>query len=481
MGSLPVAWQSALEQVRRRRSKLHYKPAALLIALDLIEAADEGDHPIPYREFVDWFAFLLSDVDPVGADKGWQPFYHLATGEQVWTLWRGGTIVDPAEIRPSASSVSRSVDEARFRHELKGFIRDRVGRQIVREAVLTMLREDGDPICLATVEEYQRRTPLALAESPGEIRRSLVTFNADAPQYLPFARDLARITTYWVYDPDSELFGPSKFVGFRGMDSARYLYARTLDPKGLFDGHMTRLGIERVVGAVFATNTGIEVELENWMARTFSELIPNLDPSRCRFIQLPRTAPEVIAPQVLQDAREPFASASLRIEDLLEAPPTSRPVSEPHIGENPAQIDWASRDAANRLLGSAAERFVASVERQLLVEAGKADLAERVEVVAQTQGDGLGYDVLSFETDGAEKYIEVKATEGRKESPFIITHNERLRSEILGDKLWLYRLFKSSGQWRLFRLNGPYSRTLHLFPIQYRAVVANASDRKEQD
>ena len=32
--SLPTAWTDAIEQVRRRRSKLHYKPAALLVALD---------------------------------------------------------------------------------------------------------------------------------------------------------------------------------------------------------------------------------------------------------------------------------------------------------------------------------------------------------------------------------------------------------------------------------------------------------------
>lgn len=481
MGSLPVAWQNALEQVRRRRSKLHYKPAALLIALDLLERTDEGDHPVPYREFADWFAFLLSEIDPSGADKGWQPFYHLATNEQVWHLWRSGRIVDPAGITPSASSVSRSVDEARFRDELKNFIRDRAGRQIVREAVLNMLREDGDPLCLATLEEYQRRTPLALAETPEEIRRSLVTFNTEAPQYLPFARGLARITTYWVYDPELDLFGPSKFVGFRGMDSARYLCARTLEPKGLFDGHTTRLGIELVVGAKFAANAELEVGLENWVARTFSELISSLGLSGCRFIELPRSAAEVTASDVVSGAPEPFAGTSTHIEDLLEAPPATRAISEPGTGDRVSRIDWAARDAANRVLGSAAERYVANLERQFLVEGGRADLAERVEVVAQTQGDGLGYDVLSFAPDGAEKYIEVKATGGGKESPFIITENERLRSEILGDRLWLYRLFKSSGQWRLFRLNGPYSRTLRMLPIHYRAVVDDAAERERKD
>jgi hypothetical protein len=40
--SLPTAWTDAIEQVRRRRSKLHYKPAALLVALDLLDGAAAG-------------------------------------------------------------------------------------------------------------------------------------------------------------------------------------------------------------------------------------------------------------------------------------------------------------------------------------------------------------------------------------------------------------------------------------------------------
>ena len=37
-------------------------------------------------------------------------------------------------------------------------------------------------------------------------------------------------------------------------------------------------------------------------------------------------------------------------------------------------------------------------------------LAARVDRVSETRGDGLGYDVLSFETSGRERLIEVKTT-----------------------------------------------------------------------
>jgi hypothetical protein len=50
--SLPTAWTDAIEQVRRRRSKLHYKPAALLVALDLLDGAAAGAGLISPRHLV---------------------------------------------------------------------------------------------------------------------------------------------------------------------------------------------------------------------------------------------------------------------------------------------------------------------------------------------------------------------------------------------------------------------------------------------
>ncbi len=42
------------------------------------------------------------------------------------------------------------------------------------------------------------------------------------------------------------------------------------------------------------------------------------------------------------------------------------------------------------------EQFVVEIERKRLLEARRDDLAAKVEWVAETLGDGLGYDVLSF-------------------------------------------------------------------------------------
>ena len=44
------------------------------------------------------------------------------------------------------------------------------------------------------------------------------------------------------------------------------------------------------------------------------------------------------------------------------------------------------------------------------VDLGKKDLADSLEQVSITKGDGTGYDVKSFNADGTVRFIEVKTT-----------------------------------------------------------------------
>ena len=65
-------------------------------------------------------------------------------------------------------------------------------------------------------------------------------------------------------------------------------------------------------------------------------------------------------------------------------------------------VDYLAIEAVNRSLGAAGEEFVLRFEVARLVRAGQDRLAARVDRVSETRGDGLGYDVLSFETSGRE-------------------------------------------------------------------------------
>ena len=69
------------------------------------------------------------------------------------------------------------------------------------------------------------------------------------------------------------------------------------------------------------------------------------------------------------------------------------------------------------------------LERRRLKEAGRAKLAARVKHTAQTD-DSAGFDILSFELDGRERPIEVKATSAaRMDHGFFISTNELAQAD----------------------------------------------------
>ncbi len=74
------------------------------------------------------------------------------------------------------------------------------------------------------------------------------------------------------------------------------------------------------------------------------------------------------------------------------------------------KFDPVEGDHRNRALGEAGEKFVVDLERRQLTEAERSDLARRVRWVAVEDGDGAGYDVLSFDRGGRERLLEVKTT-----------------------------------------------------------------------
>lgn len=138
---------------------------------------------------------------------------------------------------------------------------------------------------------------------------------------------------------------------------------------------------------------------------------------------------------------------------------------------NPVRRDYLAQEARNRSLGRAGELYVAELEARRLHEAGAKSLSERVEHVAETQGDGLGFDVLSFDASGKEKLIEVKTTAFDKFTPFYVTRNELARSEKDAMTYHLYRVFAFRDSPKLFELPGTISRNCHLDIATYLARV----------
>lgn len=138
----------------------------------------------------------------------------------------------------------------------------------------------------------------------------------------------------------------------------------------------------------------------------------------------------------------------------------------------PITVNWLERESRNRSLAAAGEHLALEFEHRRLWKARKRGLAERVDHVAKTQGDGLGYDILSFEADGAERLIEVKTTRFGPNTPFFASRNEVAVSEQRAADYHVYRLFSFRTEPRMFQLHGSMRTTCDLDPVQFAATVA---------
>ncbi|MEK7403057.1 MAG: DUF3883 domain-containing protein, partial [Gemmatimonadota bacterium] len=132
-------------------------------------------------------------------------------------------------------------------------------------------------------------------------------------------------------------------------------------------------------------------------------------------------------------------------------------------------VDYPALEAGNRSLGLAGEGFAVRFEQARLIAVKKEALAAKVEHVAATRGDGLGYDVLSFDANGRERLIEVKTTSYGPATPFFVTRNELAVSQSEGVRYHLYRLFDFRRAPRLFLKAGQLEQTFALDPVQYLA------------
>ncbi|NBB80538.1 MAG: DUF3883 domain-containing protein [Verrucomicrobia bacterium] len=135
------------------------------------------------------------------------------------------------------------------------------------------------------------------------------------------------------------------------------------------------------------------------------------------------------------------------------------------------KTDFAARERLNRALGESGEAFALEFERHRLIQRGRPDLAEEVEWFSREEGDGLGFDIRSFDPDyEKELFVEVKTTNSGKYQPFLISENERAFSNDWADSYRLYRIYEFRRQPRIFVLPGAVEGHAHLLPQQYRAV-----------
>lgn len=167
----------------------------------------------------------------------------------------------------------------------------------------------------------------------------------------------------------------------------------------------------------------------------------------------------------------PKAEANL---DVFVPIPDPRPPSEtppPNLPRVARKFNAAEKDERNRNLGRAGESFVFELEKSRLLKAGRSDLAENVRWVSDQDGDGLGYDIRSYDEKGQELWIEVKTTNGAIRTPFLVSSNEFDVASEAPDLYRIYRVFSFNQKPQIFVLQYPFEVNVNLTPATYRFKI----------
>ena len=134
------------------------------------------------------------------------------------------------------------------------------------------------------------------------------------------------------------------------------------------------------------------------------------------------------------------------------------------------KIDFAEKTKNQEKLGYAGELFVLKYEKDFLEREGKHYLAKKIKHISQEEGDGAGYDILSFDLHGNKKYIEVKTTRLNGNTQFYLTDNELEFSKKEASNYYLYRVYDfdiQENKAKFYIVYGNLANILSLKPQKY--------------
>ena len=123
---------------------------------------------------------------------------------------------------------------------------------------------------------------------------------------------------------------------------------------------------------------------------------------------------------------------NLREPSITGAAPTTSRVSLAK------KIDFSALNERRKTIGTAGELIVLEYENERLAKSG---INKQAEHVAQTIGDGLGYDIRSYDENGTEIHIEVKTTKTNHCDSFYMSKREIEESKNPDYKYRIYRVY----------------------------------------
>jgi hypothetical protein len=140
---------------------------------------------------------------------------------------------------------------------------------------------------------------------------------------------------------------------------------------------------------------------------------------------------------------------------FIDSAPVKKGISEPIVPFNrkPFKINYLEREQMNLALGERGEELVIQFEKWHFIQSGRPQFANQIEWISKTD-DSAGFDILSKNLDGTDKYIEVKTTKLNKDTPFFFSKSEYYLSKAKTKNYHLYRVFHLDSLPKMFQVAG---------------------------
>lgn len=151
----------------------------------------------------------------------------------------------------------------------------------------------------------------------------------------------------------------------------------------------------------------------------------------------------ILTQDVIWAATHKFGKKLIVNEQL----PASRRLIKVNIPLSPKRYEVILRGSSTNYIENAREKknvgdggedLVMKYEMEKLKRLG---IKKKPEHISRSKGDGLGYDILSYDEEGKPMYIEVKTTKSGSKTNFYVTINELTCSIDNKENYYLYRLF----------------------------------------
>lgn len=209
--------------------------------------------------------------------------------------------------------------------------------------------------------------------------------------------------------------------------------------------------------------------MKKWSVDLFANFLYTEYPGRP-----PKAGQESSPNDPLADYRTPNfpPNPSPTFIDLNILPPSQNALTSKQKAKGKADYEKESR--INKKLGDRGEKIVLDLEKSRLINAGRKDLAKKIERVS-LKTDSLGYDIRSFEKDGTVRYIEVKATRTKVgNANFFLTANELKTAQEI-DNYYVYMVYgvttDSPKVWPIKNPFKPQNKNALMTAINYRITI----------